>query len=94
MEDRHIIKPDRPQAGEVGARKFVRRGGKFDREVEHRPVGFGEVRLRMVPPQLGGEFLVEAGPAEELQVALQSVEALVPHRDDCGDHFLLASGER
>jgi hypothetical protein len=60
--------------------------------VEHEPVRAAEVSSCVIPPQLDGEFLVQAGPAEKLQVAFQSVKALVLHRDDRGDHLLLTTG--
>jgi hypothetical protein len=43
----------------------------------------------MVPPQRGGEFVVETDATQELGVALDSVEAAVVRRDDGGDHFVL-----
>ena len=61
--------------------------------VEHEPVCLTQFGSRVVPPQRGGKFRVEAGSAKELQVAFQSVEALVLHRNDRRDHLLLPSSQ-
>jgi hypothetical protein len=48
----------------------------------------------MVLPQLGSEFLVQAGPAEKLDVTFRSVEALILDGNDRGDHLLLTPRQR
>jgi len=50
--------------------------------------------LPVIPPQRGGELLVETYTTEELGMAFSSVEAAVEGRDDSGNHLMLAARER
>jgi hypothetical protein len=88
-----IVKAHFSQPVEVLGRDLISRFRQAHGEIDDRAIGGGKFGFCMVPPQLGGEFLVEAGPAKKLDVAFRSVEALVLDRHDRGDHFLLAAGQ-
>jgi hypothetical protein len=82
LQNPHVVESDATKFCDILRHELVSRLRQANHEIDDGLVGCGKICLGWVPPQLGGELLIQAGPAEKLDVAFQSVEALVLNRDD------------
>jgi hypothetical protein len=73
---------------------LCRAPGQLDHVIEHHQFFLRQSCLSVIPPQRGGESLVERDAAKELGVALYSVKAVVDRRNHRGDHFVMAALQR
>jgi hypothetical protein len=94
LQDSPIVKTHPAQSFDILRRYFPGVPRQLRGVIEHGPIGVVEFCLGMVPPQRGGEFLVQRDATEELGMALDSVETAVERGDDRGDHLLLPPGQR
>jgi hypothetical protein len=92
LQNSHVIETDGSEACEILRSEFVGSRGQAHGEIEHGAILLGQFGLSIVPPQRGGEFVVETGPAKELDMALRSVKALILHGNQGGNHLVLAAG--
>jgi hypothetical protein len=77
LQDGAVVETDPAQAVEVFRGHLPGVPRELGGVVEHGPVGLVQRRLRVVPPQRGGEFLLQRDPGQELGVTLNSVKAAV-----------------
>ena len=81
LQDTPIIETDGAQPSQVFRHHSPRMMRQFRGVVEHCPVLFVKIGLRVVPPQRGSEFLVQRDALEKLGMALDSVGTAVQCAD-------------
>jgi hypothetical protein len=93
LQNANVVEADGAEAVEVFRGVLIGRRGQAHGEIKHGAILIGQVGLGVVPPQRGGELVVETGPAKELDMTLRSVKALILHGHYRGDHLVLAARE-
>jgi hypothetical protein len=77
LQDGLIVEAHPAQSVEVLGRDPPGMARQFRGVIEHCPIGVVEGGLSVVPPQRGGEFLVQRNALEELGMAFYSVKTAI-----------------
>ena len=94
LQNPPVVETDLTQPIQVISRHFPGMTGQLGGIIEHGSILVGQIRLRVIPPQRGGQPLVESDPLEELGMALDSVETAVEGAHDRRNHFVLPARQR
>src|SRR5262249_15615412 len=91
LQDAPVIEPYLAELVEILRGDAVSLPGQLDHVIQHGPVLVRKPGLGVILPQRGGEFLIQADPAEELGVAFHSVKTAVERRYQRRNHLVLAA---